>query len=494
MASFPGYDNYDALGLAELVRKREVTAEELMETAIERIEARNPSLNAVIHKTFDLARESIRKGLPEGPFTGVPFLAKDLITSLAGVPLTMGSKLFRDYVPSQDSELMKRYKESGVVILGKTNTPEFGLMGITEPELHGPTRNPWNTGHTPGGSSGGSASAVAGGMVPMASGGDGGGSIRIPSAYCGLFGLKPSRGRTTLGPAYGESWQGAVVEHVLTRTVRDSAAMLDAVCGPMPGDPYGIPRPENRFLLEMEKDPGRLNIGFSTKSPLGTEVHPECRQAVEHAARLLESLGHNVEEADPPVDGTAIAKSYFMMYFGEVAADIQEFSDMLKRKLTPDDVEGTTWSLALLGRAYSAGEFVLAMREWNRASRAMAGYFERYHLFLTPTAAFPPARIGELKVSGVEEILMKVTNKLGLSRLMRLSGIADKVAVESLSRTPFTQLANITGLPAASLPLHWTRDNLPCGVHLTAPYAEEGLIFRISAQLEKTQPWFDRRP
>jgi amidase len=223
-------------------------------------------------------------------------------------------------------------------------------------------------------------------------------------------------------------------------------------------------------------------------------VHPECRQAVVNAARLLESLGHDVVEADPPVDGTAVAKSYFMMYFGEEAADMMEFEGILGRKLTPDDVEGPTWSLALLGRAYTAGEFVLAMREWNRASRAMAGYFERHHLFLTPTAAFPPALIGELKVKGIEEKLMKITNKLGLSRLMRLSGLADKVAVESLSRTPFTQLANIAGLPAASVPLHWTRDNLPCGVHIMAPYAEDALVLRISSQLEKAQPWFSRRP
>jgi amidase len=494
MATFTEYDNYDALGLAELVQKRKISTEELCDAAVERIEAKNPALNAVIRRLYDYARETIRAGLPKGPFTGVPFLVKDLVSTMAGVPLTMGSKAYRNYVPPADSELMKRYKAAGVVILGKTNTPEFGLMGVTEPELHGPTRNPWDIGHTPGGSSGGSAAAVAAGMVPMASGGDGGGSIRIPAGYCGLFGLKPSRGRTTLGPSYGECWQGAVVEHVLTRSVRDSAAMLDAVCGPMAGDPYGIPKPRRRFLSEIDKDPGRLKIGFSARSPLGTEVHPECSQALEHAAHLLEGLGHDVEEAYPGVDGLTLAKSYFMMYFGEVAADIQELKGMLGRRPRPSDVEGPTWSLALLGRAYSAGEFVLAMREWNRASRAMADYFGSYDLFLTPTTAYPPARIGELKVTGVEEILMKFTNKLGLGSLMRLSGIADKIAVETLARTPFTQLANVTGLPAASVPLHWTRDNLPCGVQVIAPYAEEALIFKVCAQLEKAQPWFGRRP
>jgi len=494
MAAFTGYGDCDALGLAELVRKREVSAEEVCEAAIERIEALNPALNAVIHRAYDYAREGIGKGLPEGPFTGVPFLVKDLVSTVAGMPLTMGCKGYRGYTPSCDSELIKRFKAAGVVILGKTNCPEFGLMGITEPELHGPTRNPWDTDRTPGGSSGGSAAAVASGMVPMASGGDGGGSIRIPSGYCGLFGLKPSRGRSTLGPAYGEIWQGAEMEHVLTRSVRDSAAMLDAVCGHMPGDPYPIPRPAEPFLAALEKAPGRLRIGYSTRSPLGNEVHPSCREAAEHAARLLQGLGHDVEEAEPAVDGIALAKSYFMMYFGEVAADIRELEGVLGRKAKPGDVEGPTWALKLLGSAYSAGEFVLSLREWNRASRAIADYLGRYDLYLTPTAAMPPAKIGELKVSGVEEVLMNLTNKLGLGSLMRLSGIADKIAIEALARTPFTQLGNIAGLPAASVPLYWTRENQPLGVHLMAAHGEEGLLLRVSAQLEKAQPWFDRRP
>jgi amidase len=281
---------------------------------------------------------------------------------------------------------------------------------------------------------------------------------------------------------------------VLTRSVRDSAAMLDAVCGPLAGDPYFIPKPGSSFLAEVDQEPASLKIGFSTKSPLGTDVHPECVKAVEHAARLLESLGHVVEEADPGVDGTALAKSYFMMYFGEVAADIQDLVRVLGRKPRPADVEGPTWALSLLGNAYSAGEFVLSLREWNKASRAMAAYFGSHDLLLTPTTAFPPAKIGELRVKGVEEFLMRISNRLGIGRIMRLSGIADKVAVESLARTPFTQLANVTGLPAASVPLYWTPDNLPCGVQLVAPYAEEALIIRLAAQLEKAQPWFDRVP
>ncbi|HQI02284.1 MAG TPA: amidase [Deltaproteobacteria bacterium] len=494
MRAFPEYDHYDALGLAELVRKGQVSAEELCEEAVSRIDALNPVLNAVIYRMYDHARESIRRGLPDGPFTGVPFLIKDLVSSYAGVPMNKGSRAFRNYVPSFDSELMQRYKQSGVVILGKTNTPEFGLVGVTEPELHGPTRNPWNTDRTPGGSSGGSAAAVASGMVPMASGGDGGGSIRIPSSYCGLFGLKPSRGRNPSGPEYGPVWQGAEVEHVLTKTVRDCAAMLDAVCGPGPGEPYYMPKPQRPFIEELQQAPGSLRIGFTVRSPIQADVHHECRKAVESTARLLESLGHTVEEAEPKIDGIALARSYFMMYFGEIAADIRELNQVLGRKPVPADVEGPTWSLSLLGQAYSAGEFVLSLREWNRAARAMADFHRKYDLYLTPTTAFPPVKIGELKISAVEETLMKITNMFGLKRLMRLSGIADKIAVETLAKTPFTQLANLTGQPAMSVPLHWTSDGLPCGVQFIAPIGDEALLFRLAAQLEQAQPWAHSRP
>jgi amidase len=494
MGNFQEYDRFDALGLSDLVRRREVTPEELLEEAIERIEELNPVLNAVVHRMYDQAAEALRAGLPQGPFTGVPFLLKDLGDACAGVPLSMGCKSYRDYIPPEDSELMKRYRGTGVLVVGKTNTPEFGLMAVTEPELHGPTRNPWDTACTPGGSSGGSAAAVAAGMVPMASGGDGGGSIRIPSSYCALFGLKPSRGRNPLGPYSGQVWQGAVVNHVLSRSVRDSAAMLDAVNGPSPGDPYVIPKPGRPYAEEITLPPGALRIGFSTASPIGTPVHPECVRAVEHAARLLESLGHVVEEAVPRYDGLALARSYFTMYYGEVAADIDEIRAVLGRKAGPKDVEGPTWTLGLLGRTISAGEFVSALREWNRTARAMGEFHQSYDLLLTPTTAYPPALIGELKPSILDEILMNITNWLGMGRLVRLSGHAEKMAMDVLSRTPFTQLANITGQPAASVPLYWTAGGLPCGVQFIAPFGEEALLLRLSAQLEQAQPWFERKP
>jgi amidase len=494
MGTFKEYDEHDALGIAQLIRKKSVSPLEVCEEAIERIESLNPKINAVIYRMFDAARAQAGAPLLQGPFAGVPFLCKDLVTYCAGAPFTRGSKSYRNYVPDRDSELMTRYKATGVLILGKTNTPEFGLMGITEPELHGPTRNPWNVNHTPGGSSGGSAAAVAGGMVPMASGGDGGGSIRIPASCCGVFGLKPTRGRSPLGPDNGEIWQGAEMEHVITRSVRDCAAMLDAVCGPDAGAPYIIPKPERPYASEATRDPGRLRIAFTLKSPLGGGVDPECKRAVEGAARLLEEMGHTVEEADAPVDGVALAKSYFMMYFGETAADVEELRAILGRKARPADVEAATWALNLLGRSFSAGEFVASMREWNTFSRQMAVFLQERDCYLTPTLAAPPVRIGELGLKSIDKLLLDIVSSLNLGWLLRRSGMADAIAMKSLAKTPFTQLANVTGLPAMSVPLHWTSEGLPCGVQFVARFGEESLLFRLAGQLEKARPWFDKRP
>ena len=494
MGTFKEYDRYDGLGMAELVRKKEVSPAELCEEAVRRIEKLNPRLNAVITPMFDLARNDIERGLPEGPFTGVPFLLKDLVAAYAGVPLTGGSRAYRNYIPDEDCELVKRFKKAGVVIMGKTNCPEFGLMGITEPELYGPTRNPWNTDHTPGGSSGGSAAAVASGMVPIASGGDGGGSIRIPSSCCALFGLKPTRGRNPTGPDHGAIWQGAVVEHVISRSVRDSAAMLDATCGADAGAPYIIPLPERPYTEETTRDPGSLKIAFNTRSPLDTEVHPENARAVEETARLLEGLGHTVVEDRPAIDGKALASSYLAMYMGEIAADIEELELILGRKAKRGDVEALTWTLGLLGRAYSAGYFVEQMREWGMAARTMGRFHEMYDLYLTPTTASPPVRIGELKPKPAERALLAVVNSMGLGKVLKLSGIVDTLAVQSLSKTPFTQLANFTGQPAMSVPLHWTDEGLPCGVHFIGRFGDEATLFRLAAQLEQAQPWFDRRP
>ena len=492
MSGFKEFDRFDGLGLAALVRDKEVSPSEICEEAITRIERVNPQLNAVITPMYDIGRKMLQEPLPEGPFSGVPFLLKDIKEEFAGTRLTKGSKAYKNYVSTHDSEMVIRFKRSGLVFLGKTNTPEFGLMGVTEPELHGPTRNPWNTAHTPGGSSGGSAAAVASGMVPIASGNDGGGSIRIPSSCCGLFGLKPTRGRNPTGPEVGEVWQGAVVSHVITRSVRDSAAMLDATQGPDAGAPYVIQPPERPYLEEVERDPRTLRIAFSTASPLGSVVHPACVQAVEEAARILETLGHKVEEARPDIDGKAIARSYLAMYFGEIAADIEEMKSYLGRNPKSSDVEPLTWTLGLLGRTFSAGDFVMKKRQWGIAARAMGRFHEQYDLYLTPTLAYPPARIGELQPKPYERLAMKVVNTLGLGRIVKASGLPDQIAEKNLSRTPFTQLANLTGQPAMSVPLHWTGDGLPVGVHFMAPFGDEATLFRLAGQLEKARPWFEK--
>jgi amidase len=408
--------------------------------------------------------------------------------------MNKGSKSCRNYVPTQDSEMTTRHKAAGLIVLGKTNTPEFGLTGITEPELHGPTRNPWNIDHTPGGSSGGSAAAVASGFVPMASGGDGGGSIRIPSSCCALFGLKVTRGRNPLGPEAGEIWQGAEVEGALTRSVRDCAAMLDATNGADPGAPYILPKPARPYLTDVGQDPGRLKIAFTIESPFKTKIHPECAEAVQNAAKLLSSLGHIVEEAQPGIDGEALGKSYMMMYFGEVAADIEELKSVVGRPLNHHDTEEATWALNLLGKTFSAGDFVLAMRQWKVFSRQMAKFHETYDLYLTPTIATLPPRIGELQQKPVEQLFLKIINSMNMGKLLKATGIADIMATKGLSKMPFTQLANLTGQPAMSVPLHWSKDGLPCGVQFIGRFGEESLLFQLAGQLERAQPWFHKRP
>jgi len=494
MAGFGEYDRYDGLGLAELVRKGKVSARELCEEAIGRIDRINPKINAVVAKMYGLGRSDAAAALPDGPFCGVPLLIKDLHYAYAGVPLTSGCKALKDFVPQQDNEIVRRLKQSGVVILGKTNLPEFGLLGFTEPRLFGPCRNPWHLDHIPGGSSGGSAAAVAAGMVPMATGGDGGGSIRIPAAYCGLFGFKPSRGRVPTGPEQGQIWQGAVQNHVITRSVRDCAAMLDLLQGADPGAPYEIRPPEDAYLKEAGTDPGRLRIAVCTESPIGTAVHPECAHAVEMTARLLMDLGHRVEEDRPDIDGKGLARSYLAMYFGEVAADIQRLETVLGRRARPADVEPMTWTLGLLGRTFSAGYLVRALRRWNMAARSMGRFFQSYDLFMTPTTADPPAKIGELQPRLHELAVMKTVNALNLGRLLKASGIVDRLAEQSLKRTPFTQLANLCGLPAMSVPLYWSAGNLPLGVQFVGPFGREARLFRLAGQLEEARPWFDRRP
>ena len=489
------YSNYDALGLAKLVKDKEVSPLELVEESISRIKKLNPKLNAVIFPMYEEAKKNADKPLPEnGVFKGVPFLIKDLVLTYAGAPYTKGCKGLKHYIAKDDSELMKRFKSTGLITVGKTNTPEFGLMGVTEPEAYGATKTPWNLDHSSGGSSGGSASAIAAGIVPIASGGDGGGSLRIPASCCGIFGLKPSRGRTPTGPN-GELWQGAAAEHIMSRSVRDSAAMLDAVQGKEYGSPYIIQPPAIKYIDEINIDPGKLKIAFTTKSPLGNKIDPECIEAVESTAKLLADLGHHVEEADPVYNGMDLAMSYLTMYFGEVAAEIDNLAPMLGRKATQKDVEVQTWTLGLLGRTFSANDFVKAIQQWNNFSKVMGKFHQKYDLYLTATIATLPPKIGETAPSSAELLSMRIMNTFGLGKILKASGVAKQIAEKSISKMPFTQLANLTGQPAMSIPLHWSKvDNLPVGVQFIAPLGDESILFRIASQLEKARPWFEKHP
>lgn len=491
---FSEYAQYDALGLAELIKKGEVEASEVLETAITMVEELNPALNAVVTKLYDEGRQMLKDADPGAPFYGVPFLLKDLLTQMKGTRFTKSCRALENNISDHDTADMVRYRKAGFCVIGKTNTPEFGLMGVTEPELHGPTRNPWNTELSPGGSSGGSAAAVSSGMVPVASAGDGGGSIRIPASCTGIFGFKPSRGRTPNGPDIGESWQGAAVTHALTRSVRDSAAILDLQSAPDPGAPYYIPLPERPYLEEVSTDPGVLKIAFTTRTPFGTDLHPESLKAVLSTVELLKDLGHTVEETAPEYDWRALTDSYLTMYFGEVAAEVAGIERRLGRRRRKGDFEFPTLASAVLGSAYTAGEFSAAVHSWNRYGRIMAEFHSRYDLFLSPTLAALPPRIGEFATPPVLKAIGSLLNSLRAGRVLRAMKVADSIAEGQLSRVPFTQLANLTGLPAMSVPLYWTEERIPMGSHFIAPMCREDMLFRLAGQLERARPWFDRRP
>jgi amidase len=487
------YKAYDGLGLAELIKNKEVQPKELVEESIKIIDSINPKINAVINKLYDKARMTANTAL-SGAFAGVPMLLKDISQEIEGEPITAGSKAFLSYRAKTDSEYVRRLSKTGALILGQTNVPEFALVAFTEPVHYGPTRNPWNIQHIPGGSSGGSAAAVASGMVPIAGANDGGGSIRIPAAYCGLFGLKPTRGRTPVGPNYGRSWQGASSEHVLTRSVRDSAAMLDQLHGHEKAGAFHAP-PFRESYLNAASTPLQRNvrIAFSVKSPIGTDVHPDCREAVLKTASLLGSMGHKVEEADAPVDGHKIAKSYLTMYFGETAAQLATLEGVLGRKATYSDVEPTTWLLGLLGKATSAEEFVLSLREWDKAALQMETFHETYDFYITPATAYPPAQIGELQPSASEKLLISAAGKMKLGGLLKKIGIVEQIAHQNLARTPFTQLANLTGQPAMSMPLHLTSNGLPVGVQVMAARGREDLLLQLAGEVEQSDLWIDVR-
>lgn len=485
------YTDYDALGLAQLIKNKDISAAELLDTAIGQAEQENPAINAIITKLYDYGHEQIKQGLPDGPFSGVPFLLKDLLGSLEGTPMSNGSAAFKGNISPSDSEMVKRYKSSGLVIFGKTNTPEFGLMGVTEPKAFGPSRNPWNLNHTPGGSSGGSGAAIAAGIVPMASGGDGGGSIRIPAACCGLFGLKPSRGRTPTGPYYSELWDGAAAEHVLTRSVRDSAAMLDIVAGPDGSSPYPVGK-ESGYLDSLKNQVRPLKIAYSVQSFFDRPVTDDAVKAVQHTVKLLESLGHTVEAVHPYVNADDLTDSYLTMYYGHVAADLEFAAKLLNSNFSNLDVEDTTKLMGYIGKKISAEQFVTAKRRWNDFRQSMHALHQEYDLLLTPTLGSEPVKIGEFELGLADRVGTKLINAFGLHKALLKTGMAQKLALENLEKLPFTQLANLTGQPAMSVPLYWTESGLPLGTQFIAPMGDEKTLLQLAQQLEQAQPWFDR--
>lgn len=475
MSLLENYDNYDGLGLAKLVRNGEISAQDLVKHSIGLVEKVNPKINAICRTTFDKALENSGSVGADTPFCGVPFLVKDLTGHMAGVETNAGSRLLKGLVPRQDTELMVRYRKAGLIPIATTTTPEMGLQVTTESELTGATCNPWNTEHSAGGSSGGSAAAVAAGIAPIADASDGAGSIRIPASCCGLFGLKPTRQRTPSGPNAGDLFGGLGIEFPVTRTVRDAAALLDALSGADIGPPSVLPPPPRPFLEEVEADPGRLRIAFADTTFSGTPIDPECAGAVWSTAVLCEEMGHEVEDAMPQIN----FERYFSAvrtYFGTVGCTLL---DLLGKKLgrtpSPGNLEAVTWNMYQEAKATSAFDFIGASLYFGRIQRLMGAFFERYDVLITSVLTKPPVKIGVLK-DEEGDVERHWHNTIG-------DGYS-----------PFSSPFNVTGQPAASVPLHWTKDGLPVGIHVITRFGDEATLLRLAAQLERARPWFNKRP
>ena len=473
MAAFKEYEDHDAVGLAGLVAGGETTPEALLEAAIERVDARNGAVNAVTNKLYDYGRQAIAAGLPEGPLKGVPYLLKDLGASLAGCPTTRGCRFFEDVVPTEDSEHVKRLKRAGMVIFGRTNTCELGLSLTCEPQLHGATKNPWDLARISGGSSGGAAGAVGARMLPAAHASDGFGSIRAPAACCGLVGLKPTRGRNTMAPFLGEGSGGISTEHAVTLSVRDSAAILDATCGPGAGDPYSAAPPERPFLEEVATDPGTLRVAFTSRSPNGAPVEADARRVLEETASLAADLGHRVEEADPAIDGEEIVPTFLTLMGVNTVVNLSSHPSA-GRAAREEEVERITWLTAKLGEATSSADYVRATQTMHRLGRQMAAFHGDYDVLLTPGLA-----TGSAVELGWLDMMMEDVDEYW-RRVFHFS--------------PFTVWFNLTGQPAVMLPIGESPAGLPVAVQAIAPYGDEKSLFRLAAQLESARPWFDRKP
>jgi amidase len=472
---FSEYSQFDGLGLAELVAKRDVTPAELVEAAIARIEKHNSALNAVVYKMFDQARAAAARQASRtgGPFHGVPFLLKDILGNFEGVPTTSACRFMVGVPATRDDTLVARFKAAGLIAVGKTNVPECGILPTTESALYGPAHNPWNLKHSTGGSSGGSAAAVAAGIVPLAHANDGGGSIRIPASCCGLVGLKPTRARNPMGPDIGDFANGLIAEHVVSRSVRDTAAALDCTHGPEAGDPYYAPPVTRPFLEEARTPPGRLRIAYSTKLTTGVPLHPECVRAVESTAKLLGELGHTVEEAMPPIDAALVMSSFLTVFTAAHAAAIDGFALMNARMPRAEDFEGLTWGIYEQGKQIPAAQYLISVAMLQMVSRQVGRFHETYDVWVTTTLGAPPIALGKIDIHERDP-------------LKGLGQLADYV--------PVTPLQNATGQPAISLPLYWTADGLPIGLMFTAALGGEGTLLRLAGQLEEARPWKDRRP
>ncbi|MDB5998502.1 MAG: nylA [Rhizobacter sp.] len=473
MLTFDEYRKSDATQLAEWVARGEVSPHELLNTAIARSDAVEAAINAVSQKHFDLARAAIDSGLPDGPFRGVPFLLKDVSVQMAGTVTRNSCKLFAEAVAPQDSTLVARYKQAGLVIFGKTNTPEMGLAASTETALNGTTRNPWALDRTSGGSSGGAAAAVAAGIVPVAQGSDGGGSIRIPASCCGLFGLKPTRARTPIGPLVGESWGSMGSVHVLTRSVRDSAAFLDATHGGASGDPYSAPQVARPYVDELALPPGRLRVALQLAPLSGSPVDAECIAAARDAAHLMESLGHTVVEAMPPGNAEELGMASWTLVATGVAAALHRRAKALGRELREDDVEPVTWRAVHHAATLTALQHESALHVIHLHGRRMAAFHEQHDALLSPTLGQVPQPLGPQRMSNPD---------------------AAEYTAAVMRFSPFTNLLNMSGQPSMSVPLYWTSGGLPVGVMFSAAFGREDLLLRLAAQLEQARPWFDRVP
>lgn len=472
MGNFKEYSEYDAVGLAFLLDSKQITPHELLEEVIEITESLNPTLNIVVTKLYDYAKKSIDSGLPNGALKGVPFLLKEF-ESLSGAPLTHSSEFFKSNVADFDSELVSRYKNAGLVLFGKTNTPEFSLSLDTTSRLYGPTHNPWDLSRTAGGSSGGSAAAVAAGIVPVAQGSDGGGSIRVPASCCGLFGLKTTRGRIPWGPKYGESWSGMHNMHVVSRTVRDSAILLDLTAGPDVGAPYWATPPTESFLNERFMPTKKLKIAFSHEPAFGVLVDKKCIRAMHNAVSLMESLGHEVYESKPKISMDELGEAAWLICAANTIVEVNKYASINLCEINKTSFENVTWSLMEWCKTMSAADYAEWIQVIHKIGREFAQFFKEYDLFITPTLAKPPIKLGELDM--MSENIVDFLSKFG-------------------EFSPYTFLSNLSGNPAMSVPLHWTKNNLPIGVQFVARYGDEATLYKIATQLEKMRPWINNVP